>query len=203
MALSSSHDLLVSADWKGANLFELLLAQLKPFGNEERISISGPPLVLTPIAVQYLGIAFHELATNSAKYGVLSGAKGHIAVAWAVSESHKARLFRLTWAEALRHKGTRPTRANRRADTCRAAAMSGVGHLTHDADGLVWALEAPRKLCFIQYTSHVFDDARGEGPHAASRAHQLSQNEAQGIAAGSKAGCFPRELAPNLLVIAM
>ncbi|WP_084056484.1 HWE histidine kinase domain-containing protein [Mesorhizobium australicum] len=26
IALSSSHDLLVSADWKGANLFELLMA---------------------------------------------------------------------------------------------------------------------------------------------------------------------------------
>ncbi|MER8491529.1 hypothetical protein NKH53_25170 [Mesorhizobium australicum] len=26
MALSSPHDLLVSADWKGANLFELLMA---------------------------------------------------------------------------------------------------------------------------------------------------------------------------------
>ena len=84
MALARSHDLLVSDDWKGATIFELLLAQAKPFGNEERISMSGPSIVLSPNAVQYLGIAFHELATNSSKYGVLSGHQGKITVAWEV-----------------------------------------------------------------------------------------------------------------------
>ncbi|TIW77738.1 MAG: sensor histidine kinase, partial [Mesorhizobium sp.] len=75
MALSRSHDLLVSADWKGATVADLLLAQAKPFGREDAIGLHGPALVLTPNAVQYLGIAFHELCTNSAKYGVLSGRK--------------------------------------------------------------------------------------------------------------------------------
>ena len=89
LALSRSHDLLVSADWKGATIFELLLAQAKPFGNEDRISMSGPSITLSPNAVQYLGMAFHELATNSAKYGVLSGTGGRIAVAWEVMEFNR------------------------------------------------------------------------------------------------------------------
>ena len=89
LALSRSHDLLVSADWKGATIFELLLAQAKPFGNEDRISMSGPSITLSPNSVQYLGMAFHELATNSAKYGVLSGTGGRIAVAWEVMEFNR------------------------------------------------------------------------------------------------------------------
>ncbi|RWG08915.1 MAG: sensor histidine kinase, partial [Mesorhizobium sp.] len=73
MALSLSHDLLVSDDWKGATLKDLLEAQAKPFPRGDQIITTGPRLVLSPIAVQYLGIAFHELCTNSAKYGVLAG----------------------------------------------------------------------------------------------------------------------------------
>ena len=99
LALSRSHDLLVSADWKGATIFELLLAQAKPFGNEDRISMSGPLITLSPNSVQYLGMAFHELATNSAKYGVLSGTGGRIAVAWEVMESTVGKSVRLTWNE--------------------------------------------------------------------------------------------------------
>jgi PAS domain S-box-containing protein len=44
MALSLSHDLLVSDDWKGSTLFELLLAQTKPFGHEDRLILSGPSI---------------------------------------------------------------------------------------------------------------------------------------------------------------
>jgi two-component sensor histidine kinase len=50
-------------------------------------------------AVQYLGIAFHELATNSAKYGVLGGNAGKISVVWDVTGSDTARLFSLGWTE--------------------------------------------------------------------------------------------------------
>src|SRR5699024_5161149 len=61
MALSRSHDLLVSSEWSGTSLFDLVQEQLKPFGHEEQISLSGPLIALQPNAVQHLGIAFHEL----------------------------------------------------------------------------------------------------------------------------------------------
>src|SRR5690606_33658641 len=41
MALSRSHDLLVTSDWTGASLRDLVLEHLRPFGHEDRISISG------------------------------------------------------------------------------------------------------------------------------------------------------------------
>jgi PAS domain S-box-containing protein len=146
MALSRSHDLLVSGDWKGVTVFELLLSQAKSFGNEERISMSGPSITLSPNAVQYLGIAFHELATNSAKYGVLSGDDGQIFVEWSIADLDGKRLFRLTWTETdgpevrtIGQGGFGTVVLKRVAPE----AVGGKGDLQYNSHGLRWALEAP------------------------------------------------------------
>ncbi|MBZ9775002.1 PAS domain S-box protein [Mesorhizobium sp. CO1-1-8] len=146
MALSRSHDLLVMGDWKGVTVFELLLSQVKPFGDEGRISLSGPAVILSPNAVQYLGIAFHELATNSAKYGVLSGNQGAISVRWDVSGSGTQRVFQLTWAETDGPKvqtigqGGFGTVVLKRVAP---EAVGGKGSLDYGDHGIVWTLEAP------------------------------------------------------------
>jgi len=49
MALSRSHDLLVTADWRGASISDLLLAQAKPFGREDAITMAGPAITLSPM----------------------------------------------------------------------------------------------------------------------------------------------------------
>ncbi|MEO9338563.1 PAS domain S-box protein [Mesorhizobium sp. SB112] len=146
MALARSHDLLVSADWKGATILELLMAQVKPFGDEDRIAVSGPPFTLTPNAVQYLGIAFHELATNSAKYGVLSANKGEISVAWEVDETPSGKRIRLTWNEtdgpmvqSIANSGFGTVVLKR----VTPQAVSGTGDLQYGPNGVVWTLEAP------------------------------------------------------------
>jgi len=147
MALSLSHDLLVLGDWKGTTVFELLLAQLKPFGNEDRVTISGPSLKLKPNAVQYLGIAFHELATNSAKYGALSVAGGKVNVEWVVaSRPEGGERFLLSWNES-----GAPANADEAAggfgtvvlERIAPQAVSGAGQLRHHADGIAWSLDAP------------------------------------------------------------
>ena len=100
MALARSHDLLVMAEWKGASLFELIQDQLKPFGHEDKIVLSGPMVTLQPNAVQSLGMAFHELGTNSAKYGALSEPSGRVRISWELARMETGeREFRLTWEE--------------------------------------------------------------------------------------------------------
>lgn len=94
-ALSTSHDLLVKSDWSGSTLAELVAEQLAPFGHEEQVSVTGPLISVPPTAVQNLGMAFHELGTNSAKYGVLNGRSGRIGVSWSIREE----TFTLTWEE--------------------------------------------------------------------------------------------------------
>ncbi|QND68433.1 PAS domain S-box protein [Mesorhizobium loti] len=146
MALSRSHDLLVSADWKGATINELVAAQARPFPRGEVIDMSGPPVVLSPNAVQYLGIAFHELATNSAKYGVLSADLGRISVRWNITGSGASRLIHLSWAETdgpqvqdTRQGGFGTVVLKRVAP----AAVGGHGILEYGPHGITWSLEAP------------------------------------------------------------
>lgn len=146
MALSRSHDLLVSGDWKGATIKELLTAQAKPFPRGEFIDMDGPSVVLSPNAVQHLGIAFHELATNSAKYGVLSGDDGTISVSWKTTGSGEARLFHLSWVEkdgpqvqSIVQGGFGSVVLKRVAPT----AVGGHANLDYGSHGISWTLEAP------------------------------------------------------------
>ncbi len=99
MALSRSHDLLVSSDWAGAGLFELAQEHLAIFGSPEQVNLSGPLVMLKPNAVQNLGMAMHELGTNAAKYGALSGKTGTVDVHWEVRPSTEGRRLILTWEE--------------------------------------------------------------------------------------------------------
>jgi PAS domain S-box-containing protein len=147
MALARSHDLLVSGDWKGATIFELLMAQIKAFGEEERVSMSGPSVVLSPNAVQYLGMAFHELGTNSAKHGVLSGAEGTIAVSWELVDCEGQQRFKLTWDEK---DGPEVQKIGKEGGFGRFVlkrvapqAVSGLGDLQFGPRGVTWTLEAP------------------------------------------------------------
>jgi PAS domain S-box-containing protein len=156
MALARSHDLLVSADWRGATIFELVLAQAKPLGSEDRISMSGPSITLSPNAVQYLGMAFHELATNSAKYGVLSGNSGQISVDWDVVDSDSGKSVALTWTEtdgpevkSIASGGFGTVVLKRVAPQ----AVSGTADLQYNPRGVVWSLEAP--MAFVE--ASLFD----------------------------------------------
>ncbi|RYD61855.1 MAG: PAS domain S-box protein, partial [Verrucomicrobiaceae bacterium] len=98
-ALSTSHDLLVKTDWAGSTMAELVTQQLLPFAHRE-VTVNGPLLAVSPNAVQNLGMAFHELATNSAKYGVLSGRGGGIEVRWQIMPGAEGdQEFKLSWSE--------------------------------------------------------------------------------------------------------
>jgi two-component sensor histidine kinase len=88
-ALADCHDLLVRDSWQSASFRDLVSAQLKPFreSNEGRIDAIGPSIILNPDAVQNLGLALHELATNASKHGALSGPHGKVSIRWLLSET--------------------------------------------------------------------------------------------------------------------
>ena len=81
-AMARSQDLLVHGKWEGVALESVVRTQLEPFGIGERCRIAGPSIMLSPIAVQYIGMALYELATNSIKYGALGAADGKVAISW-------------------------------------------------------------------------------------------------------------------------
>ena len=102
LGIAASHDVLIRQNWEGAPLADLILQHVDPFaGSEEsRLLLEGPDVSVSPSAAQALGLALHELATNSVKYGALSQPEGHVKVTWDYERGgeEKPRL-RLHWQE--------------------------------------------------------------------------------------------------------
>jgi two-component sensor histidine kinase len=69
---------------------------LQPYNDDrERISASGPNVMVGAPAATSLALALHESATNAVKYGALSGPNGAVRVKWEAQGDD----FRLEWEE--------------------------------------------------------------------------------------------------------
>lgn len=94
-AMSSAHDLLSAARWRGATLARIAAAELGGLApNQTRWD--GPELFLTPRAAAALSLTLHELAVNAVKYGSLSVESGRVEVVWRVAPDGG---FNLEWLE--------------------------------------------------------------------------------------------------------
>lgn len=65
---------------------------------EERISSSGPAVMLHREAGTTLALCLHELTTNAIKYGALSRPDGRVRLEWQVSDE-EPREFSISWRE--------------------------------------------------------------------------------------------------------
>ncbi len=162
-ALAASHDLLVRNNWQSVSLDELLKTQLAPFDDptDARVTTEGPPLALSVVATKALGMAFHELATNSAKYGALSTATGTVRIRWSTdanktgngrdaddlaSGTDGASQLSLVWQETGGPPVSQPTRQGFGTTvTSRMTEDSTGGRVASDfaPDGLIWHLTCP------------------------------------------------------------
>jgi two-component system CheB/CheR fusion protein len=99
-ALAATHNLLTLRNWRDASLQEIIEAELKPFDHEDRITISGPPVLLPPKPALTLTLTLHELATNAAKYGALAHEGGKLEIDWMVSVDSAGQELTLDWRES-------------------------------------------------------------------------------------------------------
>jgi two-component sensor histidine kinase len=106
-ALANVHSLFVQSRWIGAELSAVATQELAPYAEEARVRIDGPQVLLEPGTAQSIAVVLHELATNAAKYGALSTAKGRVALKW--SQEADGRLT-LHWMETGGPPVTEPTR---------------------------------------------------------------------------------------------
>jgi two-component sensor histidine kinase len=80
IALSAAHDLLTRSGWREADMGALVAASVG--AHVERVDRAGPEIALAPHTAVGLSMVFHELATNSAKYGALSAPGGRVEITW-------------------------------------------------------------------------------------------------------------------------
>jgi two-component sensor histidine kinase len=71
------------------------------------VALTGPAILLPAHTVVPLSMALHELTTNAAKYGALSGRRGDIDISWRLAGSLN-QVVELTWQE---HDGPAVKRA--------------------------------------------------------------------------------------------
>ena len=93
-ALSTADDLIARVDGSGCDIRDLLLSELSPYGHV-RFDLNGDPLFLPAKLAVSLALIFHELATNAAKYGAFSSARGLLQVSWTLSDDR----LNVTWDE--------------------------------------------------------------------------------------------------------
>jgi PAS domain S-box-containing protein len=97
-ALARAHDLLTVNSWRDADLLSVARAALSPWLEDPRLQVEGgPDVLLRPAQAQALVLAFHELATNAAKYGSLTRDEGRVRVRWSLDPDG---LATLRWLES-------------------------------------------------------------------------------------------------------
>ena len=81
-AISRTHDLLTATAWEATSVRALLEAELAPYVEraDGPVRLEGPALSLPPGQALAVGMALHELATNSVKHGALSVEGGRVDV---------------------------------------------------------------------------------------------------------------------------
>jgi two-component sensor histidine kinase len=93
-ALAATDDLIARVDGSGCDIRDLLLSELGPYG-QVRFTLNGEPLFLPAKLAVSFALIFHELATNAAKYGAFSAARGLLQVSWTRSDER----LNVTWDE--------------------------------------------------------------------------------------------------------
>lgn len=102
IALAAAHDLLMETSWRDVTLTALAERVLAPFrpADPDRLIVEGEPISIPPEAAVALGLCLHELATNAAKHGALSGDAGHVQLSWRMDETSGRRRLELDWRES-------------------------------------------------------------------------------------------------------
>ena len=144
LALSAAHDVLTRENWEGAELKQIAAEAVRPYDGapRPRISLDGPSVRVGPRVSLALSMALHELATNAAKYGALSGDAGEVAIRW----ERNGEAIELEWRETGGPPVTAPKRrgfGSRLLEQGLATELRGAAQLDYRPEGLVCVIRTP------------------------------------------------------------
>jgi len=133
-ALARAQTSLARRRWEGADLGDVVRAELTALAFAGETRVEGPPVLLPAEQVQAMSMVLHELATNAAKYGALSSEAGVVTVAWRLEGQRLV----LLWREAGGPSPKPPSRAGFGSRMIRQLARQLGGEVRYDwrAEGL-------------------------------------------------------------------
>src|SRR5262245_11970592 len=143
IAMGKAHDLLISNQWIGADLFSVVEAAVSAYvGKDVRMNITGKRLQISSRAALTISMLLNELSTNATKFGAWSNGAGHVDISWAV----KGDQFSFEWAEHDGPAVQKPARHNfgsRLIEEILPFALHGKATLFYDPKGFVFKFAAP------------------------------------------------------------
>jgi two-component sensor histidine kinase len=150
VAFGRAHDILTSNNQTSAPIEDVVKDALMPHRTgADRIEFAGPHVMLGSQQAVSLSLAIHELATNAAKYGALSGDSGNVKIKWE-QVGGKDGEFEFVWAEDRGPTVTKPEKSGFGSQLIRrvlAADFGGKVELSYEPSGFVCRLSAPMVRC--------------------------------------------------------
>ena len=145
-ALARGQDVLMKGAGEVADLAVLVREILAPHASSDRVRIDGPTVHVAASAVPLCNMAFHELATNAAKYGALSAAGGVVSVRWRAQAGEAGPALLLTWQESGGPAVAPPQRrgfGSMLIEQALAAEFGGAIALAFPPEGAVCTMDLP------------------------------------------------------------
>ena len=144
-ALARCHDLLTQSQWRGADLETLARDNVAPYlaDTPDRFRVTGEPVALPADLATPFGLVFHELATNAAKYGSLSVARGRVALHWSVSPASAKDALEVVWREINGPPVKSPARSGGGSSLLESVIANGTVRREFREDGLVCTIVVP------------------------------------------------------------
>jgi two-component system CheB/CheR fusion protein len=138
------------ADLETLVLDELLVHRVHRSG----IIVAGPAVRLNAKSAELMGLLFHELATNSVKFGALSQSQSRLCVVWRFSGPADSRLH-LEWGESGVHMplatGKRPGFGSHVVKRLIARELHGDGNMLFLSEGVLCTIELPADEALLKY----------------------------------------------------
>ncbi|WP_162176710.1 PAS domain S-box protein [Hyphomonas beringensis] len=141
-AIAACHDLLIATTRSSANVAQLVSEQVSPYTSPqaERVTMSGPPIILGPEASYAFGLILHELATNAVKYGAWSNETGSVSVSWSAKLGKDGRTEVIVdWRERGGPKASPPERKGFGSvliEESLSHSLGGQAHIEYAEEGL-------------------------------------------------------------------
>jgi PAS domain S-box-containing protein len=154
IGLGASNDLLLRNDWTGVDMAEMVEAQFVHLRDliGRRIFLSGPPMRVASTAAQTIGMALHELSTNSLKYGALATADGRVTLTWTVPDTPDGG-FAIRWIESGVNDVTVPSRKGFGHSVIVdmvSSALDADVEVRFDGDGFKWLVSARSNTALVR-----------------------------------------------------
>ncbi|WP_019998326.1 HWE histidine kinase domain-containing protein [Aureimonas ureilytica] len=98
-ALARAHDQITSEQFSSTSLQDIVRTEVLAYigSKQDRVHLEGPLVCVEAAAFSTLALVFHEMVTNSAKYGALSDSSGSVRVVWRIDEDGSCQI---DWIES-------------------------------------------------------------------------------------------------------